>query len=352
MSEQHKLTAAFNLQAYYCRDLGSPFMGEICDIFAEYLTPNTEVGKLLFDWSGDVTAGGASLPLRLMGCLHRLVISGECPELASVYPPHKVSTNDWPVFERALTEHKEAILTQLQYAPQTNEVRRSAILLPGFLSLAKKTHALPIVMSELGASAGLNMHWDKFHYRFGDDVWGDPQYAIHLVPEWRGSPLEMIKLNVVDRAGCDLNPIDLDDNRAVETLLSYLWADQPERMERTRAAINIFNHYKTRIHKAVAIEWLKMRLAQRYENRVHVIYHTIARQYFSDADKRESAALIETAGLGATKSAPLAWLRFEADGEQPGAALTLRLWQGDQDDGKLQMLGRADYHGRWIDWTG
>jgi hypothetical protein len=33
---------------------------------------------------------------------------------------------------------------------------------------------------------------------------------------------------------------------------------------------------------------------------------------------------------------------------QIGAALTLRLWPGD-----IRLaLGRADFHGRWVQWSG
>jgi len=347
LSEPHKLIAAFNLQAFYCRDLGSPFMGDACEMFANHLTPETKIGKTLFDWPGDVTAGGASLPLRLLGSLHRLVIADESPDLAKVYPPHHLSDKDWPVYEEALVAHQDAILEQLKQAPQTNEVRRSGILLPGFMTIASQAGNLPMVMSELGASAGLNLHWDKFHYRFGDREWGEKEAPIHLSPEWRGPDLKMQDLLVADRAGCDLNPIDLEDNNTVETLLSYLWPDQAERITRTKAAIEIFYRHDARVEKAGAIEWLKRRLKKAHENQVHVIYHTIARQYFSDADKQESAQLIEEAGARAPQYAPLAWLRFEADGQQPGAALTLRLWPG----GEEQFLGRADYHGRWIEWA-
>jgi hypothetical protein len=39
---------------------------------------------------------------------------------------------------------------------------------------------------------------------------------------------------------------------------------------------------------------------------------------------------------------------MEADGStEPGAALTLTLWPGE----KVIPLGRADFHGRWVDWT-
>jgi hypothetical protein len=37
---------------------------------------------------------------------------------------------------------------------------------------------------------------------------------------------------------------------------------------------------------------------------------------------------------------------MEADDDGPGVGLTLRLWPGD----RRLSLGRADFHGRWVDW--
>lgn len=59
--------------------------------------------------------------------------------------------------------------------------------------------------------------------------------------------------------------------------------------------------------------------------------------------------MIEAAGKRATPERPLAWLAMESDGDTTGgvgAAVTLRMWTGDI----TLMLGRADFHGRWIEW--
>ena len=79
---------------------------------------------------------------------------------------------------------------------------------------------------------------------------------------------------------------------------------------------------------------------------LHLVCHTIAWQYFPAAAQAKGSALIEAAGTRATPQSPLAWLSYEADGHSPGAALTLRLWPGDL----TIPMGRADFHGRWIDW--
>ncbi len=88
---------------------------------------------------------------------------------------------------------------------QTNDIGRSRGLLPGFLESARRT-GLPLRLLEIGASAGLNLRWDHFSFL---EVPAD--------------------LRVVERRGCNLNPIDptLDESRTA--LLSFIWPDQTER---------------------------------------------------------------------------------------------------------------------------
>ncbi len=130
-------------------------------------------------------------------------------------------------------------------------------------------------------------------------------------------------------------------------LTAYLWPDQPERLVLTRAAASVAT---ARIVKGDAIDWLSDRLASAPEGHLHLIQHTVAWQYFPADAQARGRALMEAAGAQATAHRPLAWLSMETDGDagKRGAALTLRLWPGD-----LTLdLGRADFHGRWVHWTG
>lgn len=347
----HKLIQAFELQARHCADLGSPFMARMCKISAQFLTSDGEVAKTLFRWDGDVSAGGRNLPLRLMGALHNLVLTRQCKVLMDVFPPHykdKTDAQIWAGVNTALQTHSGFILNFLKSAPQTNEVRRSAILLPGFLTIAEAANGLPFVLSEIGASAGLNLNWNQYFYQFGGQVWGDKKSPVALMPKWSGPVPKSQNIVVQERRGCDLIPTDLSNKTEITNLLSYLWADQAERITRTEYAFEMANLYPYHVDKMDAIDWLKQRLSQRREGVVHVIYHTIAWQYFPQNLKREGSALINEAGAKASKTAPLAWLGFEADGQEPGGALTLTMWPG----GETKVLARADYHGRWVKWQG
>lgn len=101
------------------------------------------------------------------------------------------------------------------------------------------------------------------------------------------------------------------------------------------------------VTKADAIEWLAGQLDHR-DGQLHLIYHTIAWQYFPTDLQARGTALIEAAGADATPTSPLAWFSMEADGQSPGAAMILRIWPGDI----TVDLGRVDFHGRWINWNG
>ena len=238
------------------------------------------------------------------------------------------------------------MLERLKSAPQTNEVRRSSALLPGFLRIAALT-GKPLVLSEVGASAGLNLQWDRYSYRLGDFHWGGAS-AVELAPRWEGPPPPTADIMVVERAGCDLNPLDpaSEDDRL--RLFSYIWADQQDRLDRTAAALDMATQSGLKVEKADAIDWLHKRLATPRPGMTHVIYHTIAWQYLPPALKAEGEALIAEAGARATEAAPLARLQLEADGKPDGAAILLTLWPTDE----TREIGRADFHGRWVKWRG
>ena len=127
--------------------------------------------------------------------------------------------------------------------------------------------------------------------------------------------------------------------------MSYIWADQPERLTLTRTAASVMT---AQVQRGDAIDWLARTLPQSPEGCLHLIQHTVAWQYFPKEAQARGQALIEAAGKRATRNRPLAWLSMEQDGSDlKGAALTLRLWPGDI----TLPLARVDFHGRWIDWA-
>ncbi|ATN35502.1 hypothetical protein ACO34A_16995 [Rhizobium sp. ACO-34A] len=352
MAEADIVRQSFLRQAKACGDLGSPFTARLCTLLAERLDEDTSVGKLILNWPGDPTGTGDAVALRLAGSLHALVLSGSDSSLVAAYPPNIVGDEIlWQACRSAFERDAAFILQRLRSAPQTNEVRRSAALLPGFLTIARLFDK-PLVLSEVGASAGLNLQWDRYSYGLGDFTWG-PESSVSLTPEWQGPPPPRAEIHVAERSGCDLNPLDPASPEDRLRLMSYIWADQNDRLERTQHALEIAVENRLTVEKTDAIEWLEERLVTSRPRTVHVVYHTIAWQYLPEELKRRGEALISEAGSRATDDAPVARLQLEADGRPDGAAITLQVWPGQVwPDGEKYEIGRADFHGRWIKWKG
>jgi hypothetical protein len=341
---------AFRAQAESCATMGSPFTARLCTVLARRLQPGDPVSDRVLGWKGDPEGRADALPLRLAGALHGLVIEGRDPALAAVYPPRSAGIDDAGLFaavQAAFRANASFLLDRLASPPQTNETMRSAALCPGFLTIADRTR-LPLVTSELGASAGLNLVWDRFRYRFGDAEWGPEGSSVRIEADWSGPPPPMPDVHVRERAGCDQTPVDLGSDRDTLRLQSYVWADQPERMARLRAALDIAIAAGIEVIRSEALDWLEERLALRLQGAVHVVYHSLFWQYLDAETQARAVEMLEGAGSRCTPEAPLAWLRLEGDGTAPGAAILLTLWPG----GRTALLGRADYHGRWVRWSG
>jgi hypothetical protein len=340
------LAQAFEDQAVSCARMGSPFMADVLRALINVWDHSTGLGQAIAAYTGDIGPVGHSLPLRIAGGLHALVLTETSEPLMGVYPPHDVSPDDLERAVRdALQDHQTFMIEWVKSAPQTNEVRRSAALRAG-AQVALSHFQRPIVLSELGASGGLNLLWDRYALKIDGNVFGPKDAALNLTPDWEGPLPPVADVNIAQRAGVDLNPLNLNDAADLLRLKAYLWADQPHRLALTQAAVSVMD---TLIEQGDAIDWLEQRLMRPEAGHLHLVQNTVAWQYFPQASQQRGVALLEAAGALATPETPLAWLSMENDGDATagiGAALTLRLWPGDI----TLRLGRADFHGRWIKW--
>lgn len=350
MTASLAIVAGFESQADACNELGSPFTARLCRLAAERLSgTDGPVPSLITTWPQD-RVGPDALALRFCGALHALKRRGYDP-LVAVYPPAKISDDAlWQAVAEAMAEEAAFITQRMQSAPQTNEVRRSAALFPAFALIAARFPGKDLVLSEIGASAGLNLMWDRYAYRLGGRHFAPAtgEAPFEIAPDWTGPLPPEATIAVGERAGCDLNPLDASDSDDCERLLSYIWADQADRLERTEQALALARATGVTVEKADAVEWLGDRLAASRQGKVHIVYHTIAWQYLPFAARAEGERLLAEAGARADDNAPLCHIAMEADVERPGAGLTLTVWPG----GETLKLGRADFHGRWIDWRG
>jgi hypothetical protein len=339
------LDDAWSRQIDWCDANGSPFTARVLEAAWADRTRGGALRALLPDWPGD--AGADAVPLRVAGALHAMALDGSDAALAALYPP---SASAWdaqrgPVaVAHALAAQRERVAAYLRVAPQTNEIGRSAALLPGFAVIAAHT-GLPLATFEIGASAGLNQLWPHFRYELGDGRWGDAASPVVIRAEWRGAtPPLPARIEVAEQQACDIAPIDLNADGAALRLLSYVWPDQSDRLLRLRAAIALAQQRALHVEAADALAWVQRALAKPRPGRATVLYHSVMWQYMPQAARDALRATILAAGARATHEAPLAWLAFEPPNADAHAQLTLMLWPG----GESRVLAHAHPHGRWV----
>ncbi len=190
------------------------------------LSPSPFYARLLELMADDVRAGGPAwtllepyatepateyFPFRALAGVHYEVLAGERPPLAA----HFASTGGdgdadaaWPLVRELLAGQDPELLAEFSHPLQTNETSRCGALIGGFSTVAATT-GLPLRVLELGASAGLNLHFDRYRYEQDGLALGPPASPIVFRDYWEGGtpPLDA-PLRVVERAGCDLSPLD------------------------------------------------------------------------------------------------------------------------------------------------
>jgi hypothetical protein len=344
MMMNDQVRAYFEHQAQSCGEMGSPFTERLLRIAVSTLSRETQTGRRVLDWTGDPHPD--ALALRLAGGLHALALSGMDGDLSAAYPPNAAGDLE-PVASAAIIRHDAWLSAWLDNPPQTNETGRSAVLLPGFLAIARQTR-LPLALTEIGSSAGLNLFFDRFRYRYGEADWGDPLYPVTLMPQMRGALPDLRgELKIASRAGSDIAPLDLENEADRLRLRAYIWADQSERLARLDAAIHVARQGAVTLEKADAADFVERQLASRKSGECFVLFHSIVGQYLPEHTKGAIETAMQRAGAGATPDAPLAWLAMETlKNTDPHPALQLTLWPG----GQTRILALADFHGRWVEW--
>jgi hypothetical protein len=340
-----RLAELLRSQADDCAQLGSALYAHLLARAADDLAAGGPVATVLAGHEDD--PGGSVPPLRLMGAVHRLVLGGEAPALAAHYPSAGGDGDAeaaWPAFRAVLAEQRDRVRELLERGVQTNEPGRCAALLGGLL-LAQERFGLPLRLLEVGASAGVNLHADRFAYASGDARWGDPGSPVRLTDVFAGErhPPER-PLEIAERAGSDPEPIDPGDEEQRRDLRAYVWADMRERLDRLDAALELAAGRPERVERAGAAEWLRARLAAPAPGRTTVVVHTIVMQYVPDDERAEVDRLLDEAGARATADAPLARLSMEPGGDR--ADVRLRAWPG----GDEQLVATSGYHGPPVEW--
>jgi len=355
MIDYTDVLGALAVQAGVCAQMGSPFSGRVLSLVRDDVARGGPFAPFFDAWEGVGVRGlmDEAVSLRILGGLQHLVLSGADPELAALYPSSGHAPDD-AALARALQDaarrHHDILAGFMTSPPQTNEVRRSICLVGGYLTLAKRT-GLPLRCLEIGASAGLNMNWDLYHYDFGGGrTWGDPASPLKLDTDWEGpAPPTQTLAVVAEKRACDQNPIDISGDAMAQRLEAYVWPDQLERLARLKAAISLARATGASIDKADAAAWVAAHVRPR-EGVATVVVHSVVWPYLPPHTQASITASIRAAGESASASAPVAWLRMEPDPANMAGPMEVRLsvWP----DGEEMLLARVHPHGAKVIWLG
>lgn len=167
--------------------------------------------------------------------------------LAEFYPYFSAhprpASEAYPIFRAFCMNHAEELRALLPWVRlQTNEVTRCANLLPAFELVSRWTGRNPLALIEVGASAGLNLQWDRYGYHYGNIVVGDQKSPVQISCTLKGPylpPFPAVMPVIAQRVGIDLSPISLANERDADWLMACIWPEEIGRYHLLSAAIDI-----------------------------------------------------------------------------------------------------------------
>ncbi|MCY3929562.1 MAG: DUF2332 domain-containing protein [Acidobacteria bacterium] len=296
---------------------------------------------------------GQPAPNMLFGAVQYLLLQGVEHPLAAHYPvlsgPEPPPSEAFPPFRAFCLEHREAVADLIATRrTQTQVVRRCTCLLPTFGQVHREAGA-PLALIDVGASAGLNLNFDRYAYRYlrdGGEVlrWGRGTARVDLEADLRGPgtlPEPPRKIPVASRDGIDLNPIDLGDADELLWLRALIWPEHVERHAQLVDAATELKDSPVRLHRGDASRDLPHLLERVPAEAALVVYSTIALYQVPREDRRRITEALEVR----SRERPV-WRVALEGAHRP--SLTLTRYRGGS--GETEILARASPHGWWIKW--
>lgn len=297
-------------------------------------------------------AGSMPVPNLFLSAVHYLLMKDPKHPLAAFFPdltdnPRPLE-EAYPPFRAFCLEHQAEIEPLIATRRvQTNEVRRCALLLPAFGLVGELAGGKPLALLEIGASAGLNLLWNRYGYNYGAaGNYGDHASPVQLACALRGEkrpPLPAVFPKVASRVGVDLNPVDVRDDEAVLWLEALIWPEHLERASLLRRAIELARQNPHRLVAGDALVRLPEVAATVPTDSAFTIFHSFTiNQFPKELREKLWEQFKELSKERELFVVSIEWIATE----QP----QLRLDRYIQGEKQTQLLAHCDPHGQWLEW--
>ena len=187
-------------------------------------------------------------PSLLFAAVNLLLAARPGAPLAAYYPVHggrrPVDGQLVAAWAAFCAEHGEEIARMLRSrSTQTNEIRRCVALRLGLSHVGRRWPG-PLALAEVGASAGLNLLFDRYRYRVGGHETPPGATSPVLIScELRGGDpagqLLAAAPEITSRLGIDRQPVQLADPDERAWLEAFIWPEDVDGLATLRGAVDV-----------------------------------------------------------------------------------------------------------------
>ena len=254
------------------------------------------------------------------------------------------------LFQELCRRERDALLPVIRNRlTQTNEVRRSALLLPAFAEVTALS-GQPLALFEIGPSAGLNLNFDRYHYRYGGFATGDLTSPLTLECEPRGDVPRVQVPAVASRLGIDINPLYVTNPDDVAWLRALLWPEHTDRLALLNAALAIAAAHPPPLLAGDVFEVLPPHIAETPAGHAVCVFATFVLIQFTPEMRLRLRELL----LELSRARPIWMVLIGSPGfVEPGSQLAgeeqVWLLRIENGHGQYRPIATANPHGRWID---
>ncbi len=224
---------------------------------------------------------------------------------------------------------------------QTNEVGRCAYLLPGFLTIAAENPDRPLALLDVGASAGLNLNWDKYRYRYSSgEEFGSTDSPVVIECDARNGLPELPTAfpQVSFRVGIDLAPVNLGSDEEYRWMQALVWPEHRGRAALLSSARDVWLRSQPTLLQGDTVELLPDVLRDAPKDAALCVFHCHTLNQFTPEARERFESILRAESME----------RVVYHIPSEGARVLLRKIVGGTRE--TLLTARRQVHGRWIAW--